>query len=84
MFKQILQLNYHFLLIYQSFVKILKPPYQIHHKIRKSILQVILNLLKRLLKDRNQLIYLLRKLEIQTRQFLFIVRVAAIQLFPTT
>ena len=37
MFRQILQVKYHLPLIYQSFVKILKPPHQIHQTIRTSI-----------------------------------------------
>ncbi len=37
-FQQILQLNYHLLLIYQVFLKILKPPNQIHQSIRIIVL----------------------------------------------
>jgi hypothetical protein len=53
MFQQILQLNYQLLLIYQSFVKILKTPNQIHKKIRTGILKLIMNLLKHPLRDKK-------------------------------
>ncbi len=52
-FQQVLQLNYHLLLIYQLFVKILKLPNPIHQSIRTIILQLKMNLLKHLLRDKN-------------------------------
>jgi hypothetical protein len=54
MFHQILQLNYNLLLIYQSFVKILKTRNQIHQKIRTDILQLIMNLLGHLSSKRQK------------------------------
>ena len=51
-FQQILQLNYHLILIYQVFVKVLKPPNQINHAIRTNITQLKMNL-KHPLTDRK-------------------------------
>jgi hypothetical protein len=52
-FQQISQLIHHLLLIYQSFVKILKTPNQIHQKIRTGILHLIMNLLEHPLRDKK-------------------------------
>ena len=83
-FQQILQLNYHLILIYQVFVKVLKPPNQIHQPIRTNIKQLKIKMLKHPRRDRKHQLRLLRNLDIHTRPFLTMVQVAAIELCPTT